>query len=378
MIEPTALSMSGERMSAWYEFTGPPEEAARRAEALVVEQTIEFPADLISDDDIRKHVIGRIEASDEVDDRVVRVEVSYAVEDTAFEFTQLLNVLFGNSSLLPDVKLVDIRLPPSLLRVLPGPGFGIAGLRELVGVHHRPLVATALKPMGLSATRFAEMAGDLALGGIDIIKDDHGISNQPFAPFEERIPLVAAAVRQANERSGGNTLYMPTLNGPAERLDRRLRLALDAGVGGLLVMPGLTGWDHLRSVADDDSAAVPIMGHPAFLGGFVSSSTGGIEHGLLFGTLARIAGADLSVFPTFGGRFSFSQDACMSISDHCRRGFGEMSPIFPAPAGGMTRDRIGSVAEFYGHDTTLLIGGDLHRGETLTKSAEEFVAAVGG
>lgn len=376
MIEPTALSVSGERMRAWYDFTGTAEQASERAEALVVEQTIEFPADLISDDDIRKHIIGRIEGSEAVGDDVVRVEVSYAAESTAFEFTQLLNVLFGNSSLLPDVKLVDVELPASLSAVLPGPRFGIDGLRNLVGVHDRPLVATALKPMGLSASRFAGMARDLALGGIDVIKDDHGISNQPFSPFEDRIPAVAAAVRDANARTGGNTLYMPTLNGPVGSLERRLRLALDAGVGGLLVIPGLTGWDHLRSVATDASVGVPIMGHPAFLGGFVSSPTGGIEHGLLFGTLARIAGADLSVFPTFGGRFSFSQEACRSIADHCRRQFGAMEPIFPAPAGGMTRDRIRTVAEFYGNETALLIGGDLHRGETLTKSAEQFVAAV--
>jgi len=237
-------------------------------------------------------------------------------------------------------------------------------------------VATALKPMGLSAERFAEMARDLALGGMDVIKDDHGLSNQPFAPFDERVPRVAAAVRGANDRTGGNTLYMPTINGPIDQLEHRMRLALDAGAGGLLILPGLTGWDHMRSLAADETVRVPIMGHPAFLGGFVSSSTGGIEHGLLFGTFSRIAGADLTVFPTFGGRFSFSQDACVSIAEHSRRPYGDMEPIFPAPAGGMTRDRIRSVADFYGPDTALLIGGDLHRGENLTKSAEEFVAAV--
>jgi ribulose-bisphosphate carboxylase large chain len=31
------------------------------------------------------------------------------------------------------------------------------------------------------------MAHACALGGIDIIKDDHGLSDQPFCRYEERV-----------------------------------------------------------------------------------------------------------------------------------------------------------------------------------------------
>jgi ribulose-bisphosphate carboxylase large chain len=61
VIPPVTLSVSGSRFRATYLLTGSAEEARARADAIAVEQTIEFPADLIADDDIRRHVIGRIE-----------------------------------------------------------------------------------------------------------------------------------------------------------------------------------------------------------------------------------------------------------------------------------------------------------------------------
>ena len=64
MIEPTSLTLSGERFTATYEFHGDPTDAAARANALRVEQTIEFPADLVPDDDIQREIVGRIESLD--------------------------------------------------------------------------------------------------------------------------------------------------------------------------------------------------------------------------------------------------------------------------------------------------------------------------
>ncbi len=376
MLEPTALVVSGERLRAAYEFAGPISDAGARAEALCVEQTIEFPADLVPDDDIQKEIVGRIEAFNEVGPATVRVEVSYAIETTGFELPQLLNVLFGNSSLLPGVRLVDLTVPRSLSESLGGPRFGINGLREIFDAPERPLLATALKPMGFSPERFADLAYELAVGGIDMIKDDHSLANQPFADFGARVRACSDAVRRANEQTGFNSVYMPSINAPHGLLDERVRIAGDAGVGGLLILPGITGFDFMRDIAMRDNVAVPIMGHPALLGGFVSSTTGGIAHSVLFGTLMRLAGADVSIFPNFGGRFSFSPEACSEISASCLEHIDGVKPIWPAAGGGMTMDRTEEMLEFYGKDMVLLIGGDLHRGGTLRENAQAFRAAI--
>ena len=334
MIEPTSLTVSGGRIEAVYEFYGDVAEAEARVDALRVEQTIEFPADLVPDDDIQREVVGRVESLEVVGDDVTRAAISYAVEDTGFELPQLMNVLWGNSALLPGIRLVDFTLPDSLLEYFPGPTYGIAGLREMFDAPSRPLLATALKPMGLSSERLAGEAYELALGGIDMIKDDHSLANQPFAPFAERVQRCAEAVAKANEQTGFGAVYMPSINAPYNELERRVEVALDAGAGAFLVLPGLTGFDQMRYLASE--VDVPIMGHPAFLGSYSASPTNGIAHGKLYGTLMRLAGADLSIFPNFGGRFSFTREECRDVAERLTEPLGDLKPAFPAPGGGMT------------------------------------------
>jgi ribulose-bisphosphate carboxylase large chain len=376
VIEPTVLELSGERLTAVYEFYGDPALAPARADSLRVEQTIEFPADLVPDDDIQRHIVGSVESLDEVGPELSRAVVCYAVETTGYELPQLLNVLWGNSSILPGIRLVDIELPESLLVRLGGPRFGIAGLRTLFDAPSRPLLATALKPMGLPSERLAAAAYELALGGIDIIKDDHSLADQQFAPFAERVEACSAAVRRANEETGRRSIYLPSINAPFDQLASRAEAALAAGAGGLLVLPGITGFDHMRHLAA--TAGVPIMGHPALLGSFSASSHGGIAHDTIYGTIMRIAGADLSVYPNYGGRFSFTPDECRAIAHRLTAPLPGIAAAFPSPGGGMTLARVPEIVEFYGSDITLLIGGDLFRGASLVATAAAFRAAVGG
>ncbi|MCP3975574.1 MAG: ribulose 1,5-bisphosphate carboxylase large subunit [bacterium] len=376
MIEPTTLALTGDRIEAVYEFHGDVTEAEKRANALRVEQTIEFPADLVPDDDIQRSVVGRIESIEVVDSGLVCAVVSYAVETTGYELPQLMNVLWGNSALLPGIRLIDFKLPDSLLDRFPGPRYGIMGLRDMFDAPTRPLLATALKPMGLSSERLAATAYDLALGGMDMIKDDHSLSNQPFAPFVERVQRCAEAVAKANAQTGLNSVYMPSINAPYDLLDERVEAAIDAGAGALLVLPGITSFDQMRYLAS--KVEVPIMGHPAFLGSYSASPTNGIAHGKLYGTMMRIAGADLSVYPNYGGRFSFTRGECRDVVANLTGPLGNLRPAFPSPGGGMTLDRVPEILEFYGNDVALLIGGDLHRGDNLAKTAANFRAAVGG
>jgi ribulose-bisphosphate carboxylase large chain len=121
---------------------------------------------------------------------------------------------------------------------------------------------------------------------------------------------------------------------------------------------------------------IPIMGHPAYVGSYSASPTSGIAHGRLYGTLMRLAGADLSIFPNYGGRFSFSKQECRDIAAALTEPLGDLKQAMPSPGGGMTLDRVDEIIDFYGNDVALLIGGDLHRGESLVRTAEQFRAAV--
>ena len=145
-----------------------------------------------------------------------------------------------------------------------------------------------------------------------------------------------------------------------------------------MVCPGLAGMDAVRLLAADNSIGLPLMAHPSFLGSFVTSPENGFSHGALFGQVMRLSGADMTVFPNYGGRFSFTREECAQIAEACRQEMGGMKTIFPTPGGGMTTDRAHDMLEVYGREFVLLIGGGLHRrGPDLTRNAEYFVDMVG-
>ena len=206
------------------------------------------------------------------------------------------------------------------------------------------------------------MAHTLACAGFDMIKDDHSLANQPWSRWEERVTLVSRAVNEANEKVGGSCVYAPSLNLPFNQIQDAAHRAKELGAGALLVLPGITGFDSLRVLAHDDTLALPIQGHPSLLGSLVTSKQEGIAHGIIFGTLMRLAGADVSIFPNFGGRFSFSKEECVEITLAARVPMNHIKKMWIAPAGGMTIERIPEMIEMYGLDTALLIGGALSRG----------------
>lgn len=361
MLPSVKLEVSGDRFQVVYRIAGSEQEAAARAEQICVEQTIEFPADLVADDDIRAHIIGQVESIQVVDEGVWEAVISYAYETTAYTLPQALNVIFGNISLRPGVLVKRLNLPKTFTNLFKGPRFGQQGLRQLCKAPAGPLFCSALKPIGLSSTQLAEQAYQLASGGIHFIKDDHGICDQKFAPFRTRIPRCVAAVAKANQETGLNCRYVPTINSAADQIFDDARWAREQGVGGLLVLPGISGFDSMRCLADDDRLALPILGHPALIGSFVASPVSGLSHYVLFGQLMRLAGADASIYPNFGGRFSFSREACLEIVGGATCDMAAIKPVFPSPGGGMNFNNIPEMVRTYGEDVMFLIGGALHQ-----------------
>ena len=373
MIPKTPLSLSDIRLATVYKLLGDEELARAKSETICIEQTIEFPADLIADDDIRAKIFGQIESFERIDESHFEAKISYAVESSGFELTQLLNLIFGNSSIKPGIRVERLELPESLLQAFKGPRFGRDELRNYLGVEKRPLLCTALKPMGLSAKSLANYAYQFALGGIDMIKDDHGLADQSFSPFEERVELCAAAVAKANAETGFKSIYIPNITAPANQMLEKAHHAKNTGAGGLMIAPGLAGFDIMRHIADDDEIALPILTHPALQGSYVLNPDSGISHHALFGQIARLAGADATIFPNHGGRFSFSKEECQSIVDGTEVEMFHLKSIFPAPGGGMSLDRLEEMSKFYGNEVIYLIGGDLHRySDDLIENSRRF------
>jgi ribulose-bisphosphate carboxylase large chain len=342
--------------------TGADIEALSREIAL--EQTVEVPDEVVSDPAIRENVVGRVLSITPLAAERGRylVVIGYSPEVTGYQLPQFLNVLFGNISLKTNIRIVDFQLPEVFLKYFPGPKVGLSGLRSALGVFGRPLAATALKPMGSSPQILASQALTFALGGGDIIKDDHGLADQAFCRFEERVSRCQEAVTQANAATGRVTLYFPNVVGEPEQVMRQAEFACKLGVRGILLSPLLIGPGLVAALSRQFPLA--IMAHPAFTGTHFHDRQHGMTPAVLLGKVFRLLGADISVFPNSGGRFGFTPLECSDLARALRDPWGQLPDAWPAPAGGMQLDRIAGMASQYGPDTVLLIGGALQQADS--------------
>jgi len=358
-------------LTATYLIEAEPERIEARAEAVAIEQSVECPLEAVRDPRIRDEVVARVAQIAPAGDGRYRVDVKIAVETTCYEPAQLVNMVFGNCSLWDDVQLVDLDLPPALLARFGGPRHGIAGIRALADAPRRALTSVAMKPQGLPTAELARMCRTFALAGIDIVKDDHGIADQPCSPFAERVPACQAAIADGVAATGKPSFYAPHLIGTPRVLRERARIARDAGARVVLVAPMIVGLPAFADLVDEFPELV-YLAHPSFGG------AARIAPPLLFGRIFRLLGADAPIFVNYGGRFAYPQAECGALAAVARAPWGAIRPALPVPAGGMRLDRVDELLDFYGPDTMLLIGGNLllAEGDALLARAREFVAKV--
>lgn len=351
-----------ERLHAIYHVRAEAGAIAARAQGIAVEQSVEMPLSAIEDAAILTDIVGQVEDITDQGDGVFAVRIALAIATVGDDAGQLLNMAFGNTSLHDDVVLHDILLPAGLFA---GPRHGLKTLRARCGAATRALTCSALKPQGLAPEALAHLAARFARGGVDFIKDDHGLADQTFSPFPARVRAIAAALRDVANETGRPTHYIPSLSGDLDTMRRHAGLARDEGITSIMLAPMIAGVATLRALARD-FPELAIFAHPA-LGGAAR-----IAPDLLFGKLFPAFGADAVIFPTYGGRFGYSPATCRNLADNARH-LGAL----PIPAGGMTLARVPEILDFYGADTMLLIGGSLlDAKQRVTEETARFVAAV--
>jgi ribulose-bisphosphate carboxylase large chain len=343
---------------------------AERARAIAVEQSVEMPLSAIDDPYVSAEIVGRVQAIGELADGVFEVRIALAAATVGGDAGQLVNMLYGNSSIHDDVVLSDMELPRELTAAFGGPRHGLDGLRRRAGAFGRALTCSALKPQGLPAGKLAELAARFAQGGIDYIKDDHGLADQAYSPFAARVAAVAEAVAAVAARNGYATRYVPSLSGDLDSMRAQIALAANAGIDTVMVAPMIIGFSNFHRLVREHTG-MAFMAHPSLAG------AARLAPPLLIGKLFRLLGADAVVFPNHGGRFGYSPATCARLAQAARADWAGLRAAVPVPAGGMTPARVPEMLDFYGADIMLLIGGGLLAArERLTEETAAFVAAV--
>ena len=191
------------------------------------------------------------------------------------------------------------------------------------------LTCVALKPQGLGPAALADIARAFALGGVDYIKDDHGIADQAYSPFRARVAACAAACREAAERTGRLSRYVPSLSGHYGAMREQIAVARDQRRRG-----GDDRADARRPL--DRAGAAP---RKTAISSFSPTRRWAATRIALpaLMRLFRLVGGDAAIFPNYGGRFGYSRETCRAVADGLRAPWGGLRPALPTPAGGMTR-----------------------------------------
>lgn len=343
---------------------------AARAQAIAVEQSVEMPLSAIDDAYVLDSVVGTVQGIAPIARDRFEVRIGLAPATTGHEAGQLMNMLFGNSSIHEDVTLWDVEFPDDVAAAFTGPNLGLDGLRRRVGAHGRALTCSALKPQGLPPARLAKLAHGFARGGLDFIKDDHGLADQSYSRFADRVRACAEAVGDACAATGGRTRYVPNVSGHLDQLRDQVRTARDAGLDMVLIAPMIVGLPAFQALVRE-FPAMGFMAHPAMAG------AARIAPPLLLGKLFRLFGADATIFPNHGGRFGYTPETCRALAAAALGGWHGLKASVPVPAGGMTPERVPEMLAFYGHDVMLLIGGGLLAArERLAEESAAFVDVV--
>lgn len=156
----------------------------------------------------------------EADESRELIKLAYPVElfdrniiDGRAMIASFLTLAIGNNQGMGDVeyaKMHDFYFPPDYLRLFDGPATTISDLWRVLGRPHIDggfIVGTIVKPkLGLRPRPFADACLEFWQGG-EFIKNDEPQGNQTFAPLKETIPLVADAMRRAQDKTGEAKLF---------------------------------------------------------------------------------------------------------------------------------------------------------------------------
>jgi ribulose-bisphosphate carboxylase large chain len=350
-----------------YRVSQPPGGIEAFAEAILLEQTFETPDEVVRRYPSLTARRGRV-LSIEADgaDHLVRLALP---DDVASENpAQFLNAAFGNASLHRGVRFEDVEVTPAIEQMLGGPRFGVEGVRDHIGVHDRPLTCSAIKPVGLSLEELVTLCRRLAIGGIDIIKDDHYLADQARAPFRERLKACLDVTREVAARDGRTVWFVPNVTGTPDEMLRAIDSIHEEGAPAIMMAPYLSGLPTFHWLTG--RAEVPVFAHPSH------SSSATIAPGLVWGKLPRLFGADASIFANSGGRFALGIDEGRMIAAMVSTPIGKIRRCFSVPAGGLSLDSVADVIRFYGNDTILLVGGSLLRSNDLASATRQFVDSV--
>jgi 2,3-diketo-5-methylthiopentyl-1-phosphate enolase len=195
------------------------------------------------------------------------------------------------------VRMLDVYIPKSVAQKFPGPKFGIEGVRDMLGVHDRPLLLQIIKP---------------------------------------------------------KTLYMVSITDEVSRIHEKALRAVRAGATGLLIAYS-AGLSALKVIAEDPEINVPILWHVSHMLGMLPTMSFPV-----LAKLARLCGADMMLVPSLWSSLQVcSVEEEMRTSQVLRAPFYHFRRTWPMPAAGMYPGVAEALIQEHGIDFLVPAGGGI-------------------
>jgi len=325
---------------------------------------------------------------------VYLLTIGFPPANTENDIPTLLTMIFGKISLDGQIRVENISFPESYLKGK-GPRFGIEGIRKKLSESSKPLTMAIFKPcVGLTPKELAGMFYELALGGMHLVKDDEILPDLNICPTEKRLDACLEAAAKARKETGKRTLYAVNLTGPVSQLLNKARRLAKQGAECFLfnvLSYGYGALEELRQVG------VPIMAHPALAGGWSGSPDTGLSYRVVLGSLMRLGGADIVLFPSSYGTVALPKSETDAIKEELTKPLGSPSPglrppspsnrerahqagalsplhtkgrgvrgeggllrSFPGPSAGIHPGLVPQILKDYGRDVIINAGGGVH------------------
>ncbi len=274
---------------------------------------------------------------------------------------QLLSGIAGNifgMKAVKNLRLLDYEPPQSYIKVFRGPQYGIKGIRELLKVDKRPILATVPKPkIGFSAEEQAQVAYEIWTGGIDLLKDDENLSSLPFNKFEKRVEEALKMREKVEAEIGERRSYLINITAETEEMKKRARFVADLNWEYVMIDIVTTGWaalQTLREVCEDLKLA--IHAHRAMHATFTRNPKHGISMFALAKT-ARLIGVDQIHTGTVIGKLEGSEEEVTKINEFLRKDWYHIKQAFPVSSGGLHPGLLPEILKRFGSNLVIQVGG---------------------
>lgn len=289
------------------------------------------------------------------------IQVAYPQVNIGAQIPMLLTSVVGNISMGGNIKLLDIRFPEKYVAGFKGPKFGIAGVREILGIPKRPLLNNMIKPCtGYPLEVGADLFRQAAMGGCDIIKDDELIADASFNSVEGRVKRYMEIEKQVYEETGEHTLYTVNITDKVPKVFDNAKRAVELGCNALMINYLAVGLPVMQALAEDPNINVPILAHMDIAGAMYMSPLHGMSSHIVLGKLPRLAGADVVVIPAPYGKAPVIPDKFKNVAKNLTFPLYQLKPTFPMPSGGITPSMVPKVVGDLGTDIVIGSGGGIH------------------